>query len=118
MLGFAEDRPLFWLFEANDGFVARLQDLKLQSWADTPKQAIDTLRQCLRLHRATYGHCVSCAKVTPMRKSANSQLNVSPSEAHYQNLVLTARGKARFWGNNQELVMAARWMLDENSFNL
>ena len=115
MLGFAEDRPLFWLFEANDGFVARLQDLKLQSWADTPKQAIDTLRQCLRRHRATYGYTPTCTKVTPMRMSANSQPSSSPSETYYQNLILTARGKARFWGNNQELVMAARWMLDEKS---
>lgn len=89
--------------------------MKLQSWADTPKQAIDTLRQCLRRHRATYGYTPTCTKVTPLRTSANSQLSGSPGEAYYQNLVLTARGKARFWGNNHELVMAARWMLDEKS---
>lgn len=117
MLGFAEERPLFWLFEANNGFVARLQDMKLQSWANTPKQAIDSLRQCLRRHRANYGYCASCAKATPIRRSTHSQLDDSPGETYYQNLVLTARGKARFWGNNQELVMAARWMLDENNFN-
>lgn len=114
MLGFAEDRPPFWLFEANDGFVARLQDIKLQSWANTPKQAIDTLRQCLRLHRASYGHTATCTKVKPKRTPANSQPSGSPSEMYYQNLVLAARGKARFWGNNRELIVAAHRMLNAN----
>ncbi len=91
---------MFWLFEANDGFVARLQDLKLQSWADT---------------ETGDRHAATCTKATPMQTSVNSQLNVSPSGAYYQNLVLTARAKARFWGKNQELVMAARWMLNEKS---
>jgi len=116
MLGFAEGRPLFWLFEANDGFVARLQDMKLQSWADTPKQAIDTLRQCLRRHRATYGYTPTCTKVKPMRTPANSQPSGSPSEVYYQILVLTARKKALFWGNNRELTAAAHRMLYEKGF--
>lgn len=33
LLGFLSERPRLWLFEAEGGFVARLQDMTLQTWA-------------------------------------------------------------------------------------
>ncbi|PRD67605.1 hypothetical protein C6P61_15520, partial [Malikia spinosa] len=59
LLGLPGERPLFWLFEEEGGFVARLRDMRLQAWAESPKAAIHALRTCLRRHRAAYGPAVA-----------------------------------------------------------
>ena len=59
LLGFPGERPRLWLFEAEGGYVARLQDMALQTWAPSPKAAIDALRSCQRWHRLTYRLTVS-----------------------------------------------------------
>lgn len=43
LLGLGRERPKFWLFEAGRQFVARACDLQLQTVADTPRNAIETL---------------------------------------------------------------------------
>ena len=45
LLGLPGKKPVFWVFEAGDGFVARLCDAKLQVFGGTPKEAITALRK-------------------------------------------------------------------------
>ena len=45
LLGLTGHKPTFWLFEAGDGFVARMCDARLQVFGRTPKDAITDLRK-------------------------------------------------------------------------
>jgi len=45
LLGLTGPKPTFWLFEAGDGFVARMCDARLQVFGSTPKDAIAVLRK-------------------------------------------------------------------------
>lgn len=47
LLGLPGAKPSFWLFDAGDGFVARLCDARLQVLGATPKEAITALRKWL-----------------------------------------------------------------------
>ncbi len=113
LLGLKGERPLFWLFEANDGFVARLQDMKLQCLAATPKLAIESLRQCLRRHRAIYGGPVVNAQARQTDAPVTHSIDDTAFHGRYLSLVRAAQKKSKFWDNNRELLMAARLMLDK-----
>lgn len=45
LLGLPGKKPVFWVFEAGDGFVARVCGAKLQVFGGTPKEAIAALRK-------------------------------------------------------------------------
>lgn len=45
LLGLPGKKPVFWVFEAGDGFVARMCGAKLQVFGGTPKEAITALRK-------------------------------------------------------------------------
>ena len=54
LLGLTADRPKFWLFQNSDRYVARSRDIRLQAVADTPGEAIESLRLAMRRHRCLY----------------------------------------------------------------
>lgn len=109
LLGFPGERPRLWLFEAEGGFVARLQDMTLQTWASSPKAAIDALRTCLHQHRSTYGLTVTFPKFhNPVSVATDSNDSPRP-HTYYDALVRDARSSSRFWEASRALgVMAQR----------
>ena len=115
LLGFADERPLFWLFEANGGFVARLRDLRLQAWAESPQAAIQALRTCLRRHRAAYGPAGTARKPVAVERAVLCDPTVQDAAEHYQDLVRQAKEHSRFWEAAPGLVLAARGWLDKQS---
>ncbi len=116
LLGLPGERPLFWLFEAKGGFVARLRDLRLQAWAESPKAAIHALRTCLRRHRAAYGATAFAPKGEQLELSVFHDPTVQEAAEHYQNLVREAKSRLRFWEAAPGLVLAARaWLGKESS---
>lgn len=54
LLGAGRDRPKFWLFETDGRFAARARDVKLQVFADTPRDAIEVFRLAMRQYRRLY----------------------------------------------------------------
>ena len=115
LLGFADEQPLFWLFEADGGFVARLRDLRLQAWAESPQAAIHALRTCLRRHRATYGPAVPARKPVAVGHAVLCDPTVQDAAEHYQDLVRQAKEHSRFWEAAPGLVLAARTWLGKQS---
>lgn len=108
LLGFPGERPRLWLFEAEGGYVARLQDMALQTWAPSPKAAIDALRSCLRWHRLTYGLTVSFPKPhNPVSMAAHSGGAPQP-HTYYDALVRDARSRLRFWEASRALGVMAQ----------
>ena len=115
LLGFADERPLFWLFEADGGFVARLRDLRLQAWAESPQAAIHALRTCLRRHRAAYGPAVPARKPAAVEPAVLCDATVQDAAEHCQDLVRQAKEHSRFWEAAPGLVLAARAWLGKQS---
>ena len=115
LLGLPGERPLFWLFEADGGFVARLRDLRLQAWAESPKAAIHALRTCLRRHRAAYGATAIAPKGEQLEPSVFHDPTVQEAAEHYQNLVREAKSCSRFWEASPGLTLAARSWLGKQS---
>lgn len=54
LLGFKENKPLFWIFQDNNQFVARLCQTKLQAFGVTAKDAIFALRCGFRQYARLY----------------------------------------------------------------
>lgn len=115
LLGFPGERPLFWLFEADGGFVARLRDLRLQAWAESPQAAIHALRTCLRRHRAAYGPAVPARKPAAVEPAVLCDATVQDAAEHCQDLVRQAKEHSRFWEAAPGLVLAARAWLGKQS---
>lgn len=111
LLGLPGEKPLFWLFEADDGFVARLRAMKLQVWAPSPQAVIEALRACLRRHRATYGVTVTVADGDPREPGSWPEPVVQGDTAYYQELVRETRNRSRFWTAAAALALAARSIL-------
>lgn len=55
LLGFKENKPLFWIFQDDNQFVARLCRTKLQAFGTTARDAIGALRCSLRQYARLYG---------------------------------------------------------------
>lgn len=108
LLGFPGERPLLWLFEAQGGFVARLQDMALQTWAQTPKAAIDALRTSLRRHRLTYGRIVTFPWPHNTAPVATSDHIGPQRHPYYEALVRDSRSRSRFWEASRELGVMAQ----------
>ena len=54
LLGVGSERPKFWLYEAAHGYVARACNVKVQAHADSPKEAIESLRQAMSRYQRSY----------------------------------------------------------------
>lgn len=54
LLGFAGERPQFWLFKFEGAFVARACEIRLETRGQTPREAVVGLRCALRRHRQRY----------------------------------------------------------------
>jgi hypothetical protein len=115
LLGLPGERPQFWLFEADGGFVARLRDLRLQAWAESPKAAIHALRTCLRRHRVVYGATVTAPKGEQLEPSVFHDPTVQKASEQYQNLVRQAKSRSGFWEASPGLMLAARSWLGKQS---
>ena len=87
LLGLPGERPLFWLFEEEGGFVARLRDMRLQAWAESPKAAIHALRTCLRRHRAAYGPAVATRNPVAVEPAFRCDPTDQEAAEQYQNLI-------------------------------
>lgn len=115
LLGLPGERPLFWLFEADGGFVARLRDLRLQAWAESAQAAIHALRTCLRRHRVAYGPAGAARKPVAVEPSVFCDPSVQEAAEHYQDLVRQAKEHSRFWEAAPGLVLAGRAWLGKQS---
>ena len=68
LLGLKDQKPQFWLFENGERFAARLCMAKLQTFAQTPRGAIEELRRCLPQYMRLFGGALltaSAAKFGP-----------------------------------------------------
>jgi hypothetical protein len=113
LLGLPGERPLFWLFEGEGGFVARPQAMKLQVWAQSPKAAIHALRDCLRRHRASYDAMTAVPETDgdPVVPEKLAERDVQERADDYRGLVRETRNRSRFWQAGAALALAARTVL-------
>jgi len=97
LLGIQSVRPLFWIFTSGELFVARLSAYRLQATAQTPKEAIEALRQCVRQYARTYGtqHLGDVRKPIPPVVSLKKVDELA--ELEHRLAVEKARNDMGFW---------------------
>lgn len=95
LLGLGRERPRFWLFEASGQFVARACDLKLQAVADTPRHAIESLRQAMCRYRALY--YVSAVDPDAMQQRVRTEPAADPARLAYERKIGLVFREYGFW---------------------
>lgn len=93
LLGIAEERPSFWLFESGCLFVARACEFQLQALGVTARDAIDALRKAIRRYRMRYP--------PPASSGARLMLPLNPGNdpvvEQYKALVRSTVHDQGFW---------------------
>lgn len=109
LLGVGDDRALFWLFPSAGGFIVRLRDQRIQVIADTPRAAIEQLREAVRQHRRTYGN------PTTMRRPQPVPMKLRRADRHadelYRNRIQIAGSTEGFWKCQMAVQSAVRQLL-------
>lgn len=105
LLGLPNQRPRFWLYRALDGqYVARLQGVRLQVVADSPRAAIASLRRQVSAYRRIYPADAAERSSGPATRVALSETS---EMLKYQYRVACVRCERGFWRGAGELVLAA-----------